>query len=488
MEVKQLFIEQTEITQNELLNKVNDCLAKGTQSNFESRFINEALVAIDKVLECDFLLPHDRVLLEKSYRYGNDSVHERLNYFSNYYYAYVNISKGDINSQQSAFIQINADTSTMLTTILGYNRHICGIGGSTDNYFVERLPRVVWALQFVLKRHLTEIYLPSMYVLINLVQALTEYLFCKDNQYKDKAKELLIDIDNLIKQFRLKKEVTELLNSNVQLSLFLTTQSIRIENVLGRTEKTEIPDIKEIPQLKSENKLRILTSLFYLDKEKFLNLFEQELSEITGDIYRSKPTISNFLFLQCLAFYCFLKPQFDNIELNLNPISKTKINLQENLRLIFNSYDDSNKETITEDELNLLLGFNDEILREKVANTIIGVDKNTLDREKKKPHGVFEISDMELRVRLHQENYFLCMPFKSGIEIKTPTVPEGISYQIFRPFIHFDKTIVIFVTAKRCSQSLMNYIKRMEDKLGWGIAVIENEELAKLLKINGQLN
>lgn len=488
MEVKQLFIEQAEISQNELLNKVNECNAKGTQSNFESRFINEALVAIDKVLECDFLLPHDRVLLEKTYRYGSDSVHERLNYFSNYYYAYANISKGDINSQQAAFIQINADTSTMLTTILGFNRSICDIGGSTDNYFVERMPRVLWALQFVLKKQLSEIYLPSIYVLINLEQALTEYLFCRDNQYKDKAKELLIEVDNLINQFRLKDEVNELLKSNTQLSLFFVTQLIRTNNVLGRNDETEIPQTKEIPQVKTENKLRILTSLFYLDKVSFLTHFENELPEITNDIYRSKPSISNFLFLQCLAFYCFLKPQFDNIELNLNPISKTKINLQESLRLIFNGYDDSNKETVSGAELNVLLGYNDETLREKVANTIIGVDKNTLDREKKKPHGVFEISDMELRVRLHQENYFLCMPFKSGIEIKTPTVPEAISYQIFRPFIHFDKTIVIFVTAKRCSQNLMNYIKRMEDKLGWGIAVLENEELAKLLKVNGQLN
>src|SRR5690606_1284074 len=128
--------------------------------------------------------------------------------------------KGDINSQQAAFIQINADTSTMLTTILGFNRSICGIGGSTDNYFVERMPRVLWALQFVLKEQLSEIYLPSIYVLINLEQALTEYLFCRDNQYKDKAKELLIEVDNLINQFRLKDEVNELLKSNTQLSLF----------------------------------------------------------------------------------------------------------------------------------------------------------------------------------------------------------------------------------------------------------------------------
>lgn len=34
----------------------------------------------------------------------------------------------------------------------------------------------------------------------------------------------------------------------------------------------------------------------------------------------------------------------------------------------------------------------------------------------------------------------------------------------------------------------MNYIKQLQSKLGWNIAVIENEELAKLLKQNELLN
>jgi hypothetical protein len=81
MEIKQLFSEQTSITQNLLLDKVAASNEKGSLSNIESRLLNEALVAIDKVLECAFLQAHDRILLEKTYRYGNDVVHERLNYF-----------------------------------------------------------------------------------------------------------------------------------------------------------------------------------------------------------------------------------------------------------------------------------------------------------------------------------------------------------------------------------------------------------------------
>lgn len=34
----------------------------------------------------------------------------------------------------------------------------------------------------------------------------------------------------------------------------------------------------------------------------------------------------------------------------------------------------------------------------------------------------------------------------------------------------------------------MIYIKRMKFELSWGIAVLANDELAKLLKVNGQLD
>jgi len=488
MEIQQIFSEQISITQDFLLDKVSESYKNGSMSNHNSRLVNEGLVAIDKILNCDFLQPHDRILLEKTYRHGSDAVHERLNYFSNYYYSYQNVSKGDINAQQTAFIQINADTATMLTTILGFHRHICGIGGSTDNYYVERMPRVLWALEYVLKKQLTEIYLPTLYVLINLSQSLTEYLFSTDNQYKDSAINLLSETVNILDKFTKSKEGNEILTLNTQINLFLKVQRNRINDALGLKNKIETTELDKLPDTKTEHKLRILSSLFHLDKVQFIKLFESELASITDDVYRSRPGLNNFLFLQCLSYYCLLKPFAEGLELNLNPLSNGSIDLIGNLKNIFNNYENSHGEVISEADISLLLSYNDEALRTKLANTIIGVDKGVLERERQKPHGVFEIADMELRIRLNQETYFLCMPFKSGIEIKSQTVPESISYQIFRPFIHLDKTIVIFVTAKRCSQNLMNYIKRMQDKLGWGIAILENEELAKLLKVNGQLN
>ena len=77
------------------------------------------------------------------------------------------------------------------------------------------------------------------------------------------------------------------------------------------------------------------------------------------------------------------------------------------------------------------------------------------------------------------------MPFKSGKEIKTNTVPVDIAYQIIRPFMYFPNCIVVFITAKPCSQHLLNYIKLAIATQGWAIEVIQNGELGRLLKING---
>ncbi len=486
MDIAQLFSDQTALTQEYIIEKIAN--VRRALTNNERRLINEALVAIDKVLDCKALQAHDRILLEKTYRYGHDAVYERLNYFANYYYSYQSISKGNIEKKQTAFLQINADTATMLTTILGFRRRICTIGGSTDDYYTERMPRVLWAIEYVYKHNLTEVYLPSLYVLINLCQSLSEYLLSDDQQYKTKASGLLINTELWLDKFTQTTIGQELLTENLQLNLFYKTQKNRIIGILRPREKAINITLDDLPNVKTEQKLRILTSIYHLNKKLFVPLFESNLNTIANDIYRSQTGLNNLLLLQCLAYYSQLKPFIHQLSLKLNPLSKNSVDIASNLKNLFNNYENAYNESISADELNILLSYNDNILREKLAKTILGVDRNILERERQKPHGSFEISDMEIQIRINGEKYFLCLPFKSGVEIRTTTVPVDVSYQIFRPFIHFNDPIVLFVTAKRCSQQLMNYIKLMQDKLGWSIAVLENEELAKLLKANGQLN
>lgn len=486
MDIKKLYIDEIALVQNQLLENIEKNRGRSLYTQ-ATRQINEALVTIDKVLDADFLQPHDRILLEKTFAWGHDDVHMNLQYFNAYYYAKDNIVKGGF-SQQLALTRVNEETASMLTTILAFNRSLRGLGGSTDDYFVNRMPRALWAVKYLYHRKLEGLYLPSLYVLVNFQQSLTEYLFCTDTQYRPGAIQMLTEVTDMLYNMLNSEEASRILQQNLQLQLFFITQQIRVNKALGTNHPVELTDITSLPDTKPESKLRILTSVYLLNEGRFRELFESALPTLKAEIQHGPEGLNNILFLRCLAFYCNPDPEFSGIELRLNPMQEKTLNLRTQMKNMFRLYEEAAAETVSESELKMLMGYDDNTLRDKVANVVLGVDKFQLDREKIKPHGPAEISDMELRISLDQETYYLCMPFKSGIEIASSTVPEKIVYQILKPFTYLNKAVVVFITAKRCSQNLMAYIKRIEDKLGWPIAVIENEELAKLLKINGQLN
>jgi hypothetical protein len=155
-----------------------------------------------------------------------------------------------------------------------------------------------------------------------------------------------------------------------------------------------------------------------------------------------------------------------------------------NLGQIFNGYERISKTDVEAEDIEKLNNLDDAEVRALLAKVILGVDAVVLQREAVKPHGSFEIADMELPITVQGESFYLCIPVKSAREIRSNTVPESWAYQILRPFFHLHRCAVVVISAKRCSESLMNYIKRTKDQLGWAIEVIEAEELAKLLKIN----
>ncbi len=480
--MKTELVKQVKELQNFLIDKVERSL-----SNQEIRLINEALSSLSFVIQNLNIEPHQKIILQKTYRIALDTVYEKLFYYSAYYYSYAKITKGELHKQQQSFFQINVNTATMISVIEGYNNGTTGIGGSTDNYYAERMPRVLWALEYVLKHSLEDLYVPSLYVIYNLSQSLSLYLESGHEGYVDKAKNLLNLIIELQVKFHSLDSVKQILSENMQLDIFRIYQNWRQECVLDK-EKTPINiKIPDFETFKGENALRVLSSLFYLDKEQFISFFEIKYEQIVSEIAKQRVGLNNFLLVKCLANYLYLMGN-ELIELDLNPLRKGEIDFSKYINDIFKDYQQSANITLNDDDLHKLLNYNDDTLREKVATTILGVDKHILNRESKKPHGVFEISDMEIPIKLEDEPYYMCMPFKSGREINGSTVPVSVSYQIFRPFLHFDNCVVVFVSAKRASQNLMNYIKRMQSKLGWNIVIIENEELAKLLKQNGLLN
>lgn len=485
--MKDELIKQVRELQNFLIEKVAKAESGANVSNQEARLINEALSSLSFIIQNFNIEPHQKVILQKTYRIALDVAYDKLFYYSAYYYSYQKISKGELYEQQESFFQINVNTATMISVIEGYKNGTTGIGGSTDDYYAERMPRVLWALEYVLKNSHQELFIPSLYVIYNLSQSLSLYLESGHKEYVEKAKELLNSIVKLQSRFHSIDSIKQLLSENVQLDLFRIYQNWKQECVLEKETTPINIEISNFETFKSENSLRILSSLFFLDQGQFISLFESKCDQIVSEIAKQRVGLNNFLFVKSLANYVFLKGN-EPIELDLNPLKKGELDFSKHINDVFKGYQESTSITLTDDDLPRLLNYDDDTLREKVAETILGVDKHILNRESQKPHGVSEISDMEIPLRLEDELYYMCMPFKSGREIPSNTVPVGVSYQIFRPFLHFDNCVVVFVSAKRASQNLMNYIKRMQSKLGWNIAVIENEELAKLLKQNGLLN
>lgn len=154
----------------------------------------------------------------------------------------------------------------------------------------------------------------------------------------------------------------------------------------------------------------------------------------------------------------------------------------------FEGYSEIPKTELMDTELKKLFELDDSTLRSAIAAMMKGVDPVIANREAKKPHGSFEISDMEVIVKIDNRQLRLSIPVKTGLEIKTNKVPESYLYQIIRPFLYFPNGVVVFITAKPCSQNLHNDLKLARDNQGFAVEVIEYEDLGKLLKINGLLN
>jgi hypothetical protein len=108
--------------------------------------------------------------------------------------------------------------------------------------------------------------------------------------------------------------------------------------------------------------------------------------------------------------------------------SKTKhIDTGHFLSQVFHGYDKIINTSFEEHERTILHTMNDNTLRQAVAQVLRGVNPIEAQREAEKPHSPAEIADMEIKVQIDGERYLLCLPFKSGVEIKSATVPVDIA-------------------------------------------------------------
>jgi hypothetical protein len=390
----------------------------------------------------------------------------------------------DLEEKEEILRRTNVESASMLSRVRCYQLGLDGIGGSTDDYFIDRMPQLLDGISFVIDKNIFEVFLPTLYNLLNLHQTIFHYFESGHPKYHPAIDSLLTRVNFLTDKLCQKKEIVDLMKGNFSLSLF-HQQYLFFNAKLSGTKYTPSLNLDiDISNISIQQKLRVLNNWALLDKNLFLKYFESVLLEF--EKMPNLKTLDAALFIRAAATYLSETSQAP-IDLTLN-IHFDKIDVTKILPIYFKGIGNIGAVSVTPAEMALLNSYDDNTLRKKVASCIDNVPANEIEREMKKPHGVFEISDMELKIKVNGNNGYLCMPFKTGQEIKSDSVSVDVFYQLLRPFFHFSNCAVVFITAKRCSQNLLNEIKRANEKYSFAIEVIENEQLAKLLKINGQLN
>lgn len=182
------------------------------------------------------------------------------------------------------------------------------------------------------------------------------------------------------------------------------------------------------------------------------------------------------------------RPKMPHIKV-LNERQKI-VDVDKIIKLIFPEFKNISKINITDSDIKNLFDLDDSIIRESLVKILKNNKnlpqnvKNKLKSEAAKPHTPFEISDFEFSFKFEENLYYICFVIKSGREITGESVPISFQYQLKRPFEELENVIVVFLTAKKASEVLKNWIKKHNSKyLGQQIETIEKENFAKLFKI-----
>jgi len=453
----------------------------------EKRTIGEATLALGLLSESKIVVPHEKIILERAFNYGFNILYDELSlfYFSSYHYSYRNVVCKGLSKAQQELQKTNLDTMAMLIKIKAYQMKFTGIGNSTDSYFFSRMDKLLKAIRYVIETNKNDLYIPCMYNLCNLHQTLCYYISCGDNKFQTKAKALLSEAHILLNKAIEERDIINLIGENIQLKLFIDSQFYIYDQMMGKPCEYPRYNLKYDAMDKVQI-LRVLTSYHLINKDAFKKEFGKAFWILCSNLHIMLE-FEKILFLKVIMQYILLVDDYEPIELGLfEPFDP--INLSLYMNEIFNGYNEIYSSNISPDDLDILYSLTDNELRQKIAKTIKSVDPVVLEREARKPHGSFEISDMEFQLILGGVKTFVCVPFKSGREITRGSVPENVIHQIIRPFINFRRCVVIFITARTCSQNLMNYIRKLQDQFNWPIEVIQERELAGLLKVNALLS
>jgi len=270
-----------------------------------------------------------------------------------------------------------------------------------------------------------------------------------------------------------------------------------------RTLTSNINSIKNVIEITYESELEYYNILNmelrndYMDgaDNVGLNPFEEHLELYRFlTIFLNYFTVKSFDYFQHDQKYRLLLEEIREIRKSLEKEECNDlkvINIDKIIELIFSEFNKISEVSISDNEINEIYQMDDFKIRKSLVEILKNNDnlsnyvKNMLSFEAKKPHTAFEISDFEFPLNYENNLYFICFVIKSGKEIRRDSVSiDKVWYQIYRPFQELKNAVVIFLTAKKSSEVLKNWIKKHNScNPSQQIVIIEEENFAKLFKI-----
>ncbi len=402
---------------------------------------------------------------------------EYFRYYMGFYYLPKRVFEKDGEELSNSIYQSNINISCFRCKMFAADILEFSLGSSADNYFFSRGDKVITAVANYFGHPFDFDISALIYMLLNYFQALLEYGGYKDSQYNNIAYKLREECMALFKIIIKNSAAQDVFISNHQLSSFWNSLLYDI---------LPIKDAGLPSALIKNNRYRwALNALYKYSPNEASKRFNANIGMILDPI-----SDNGFLCLRLLSNELVYR---DDIDLTSFEISITNraddMRVKYDLHHFFNHYSQIRAVNCIDDDIALLNSYDDAALRYKVSQCIKNVDSGELDRQLAKPHGAMEISDLDLRFIEDGITKYLCMPFKTGREIISNTVADSYMYQLIKPFTHFgSQCIVVFITAKKCSQGLETYIQRMSVRQpSWRIEIIQEAQLCKLLKLNGQL-
>lgn len=470
---------------NKCISHVNEKIARNENGEPIAYTVRRNLLEIGEayfsLISSGLLTQYDEAVIRRNFSGCHHLLHEKLIHFGSYNSSYQVLVHGQASEKDDILRRTNVETATMLLSVRGLLIDQVVIGDSTDDYFLERMEKLLKGINYVIEKKVSDCFLPVFYNLLNLFRTIDIFLESGHKKYFELLQRRRSQVWDLIVKIKQTFEVESYLKENIQLCLFYDYCLTRHGD---ETIIADRIDEERINNLTITQKTRAALNLFDINSSTSLWIIEKTLKDILAQ--RSIVIPESALVIRlCIAYLNYHDVR--DFELDIQ-IRFEDIDAEAILRKYIKGYDKIEEIELEEGDVDLLNLFNDERLRVSFASCLQGIETNEIEMEKRKPHGVSEISDMELRIEYGGHKIFWCMPFKSGAEIGGNSVPVKIAYQLFRPFFHLNSCSVLFVTAKRCSENLMNEIKRGKDKFNFSIAVIQERQLAKLLKINKELN